>query len=139
MAYTSLLYHVVFATKDRRNTIPEDLQPRIWAYMGGIAQKNGFKVLAAGGVEDHVHLLLSLPATMPVAKVVQLVKAGSSKWIHEELGRKLFAWQETYGAFTIGISQVEVTRKYISKQKSHHKGRDFKMEWKAILARHGLK
>jgi len=78
MAYTSLLYHVVFATKDRRNTIPEDLQPRIWAYMGGIALKNGFKVLAAGGVEDHVHLLLSLPANMPVAKAMQLIKAGSS-------------------------------------------------------------
>ena len=107
--------------------------------MGGIADKNGFKVLAAGGIEDHVHLLLSLSATMPVAKAVQLIKAGSSRWIHEELGRKLFAWQEAYGAFTIGISQREATRRYIARQKTHHKGRDFKMEWEVILARHGLK
>jgi len=106
---------------------------------GRYRTQNGFKGLAAGGIEDHVHLLISLPATMPVAKAVQLIKAGSSKWIREEFGRKLFAWQEAYGAFTIGISQREATRRYIARQKTHHKGRDFKMEWEVILARHGLK
>ncbi len=139
MAYTSLLYHVVFATKDRRNLIPEDLQPRLWSYMGGIANKNGYKLLAAGGMEDHVHLLLSLPGTMPISKAVQLIKAGSSKWMHDAIGKKLFTWQVSFGGFTIGISQIEATKRYIARQKEHHRGRDFKSEWKMILAKHGLK
>jgi REP element-mobilizing transposase RayT len=139
MAYTSLLYHVVFATKDRRNSMPEKELPRIWSYMGGIARQNGFKLLAAGGIEDHAHLLLSLPATVPIAKAVQLIKAGSSKWIHEELGKPVFAWQESYGAFTIGISQMQATRKYIARQREHHKRHEFSSEWKAVLERHGLK
>jgi REP element-mobilizing transposase RayT len=139
MAYMSLLYHVVFATKDRRNTMPEKLQPRMWSYMGGIARKNGFKVLAAGGVENHAHLVLSLPATVPIAKAVQLIKTGSSKSVHDELGRKLFTWQESYGAFTIAISQLDATRRYIERQADHHRKRDFQSERSAILERHHLK
>ena len=138
VAYTSLLYHVVFATKGRREAIPESLQSRLWSYVGGIAKKNGFELVAAGGIEDHVHLVFRLPATMPVAKAVQLIKAGSSKWIHDELGRKLFQWQESYGAFTIGISQLAGTKRYIAGQKEHHRRRDFAAEWKEILQRHGL-
>src|SRR6266481_7040194 len=139
MAYLSLNYHIVFATKDRRMLIPEDLQPRLWAYMGGIAKTNGFKTLSIGGMEDHAHLLLSIPATIPVFKAVQLVKAGSSKWLRHSLGKRLFTWQESYGAFTVGISQIEATKRYIANQKEHHRGRDFKSEWKMILERHGLK
>jgi putative transposase len=139
MSYTSLLYHVVFSTKDRRNLIPSDLQPRVWSYMGGIANKNGFKLLAAGGIENHVHLLLSLPATMSIAKAVQLIKAGSSKWMRGEMGHKLFTWQEEYGAFTISISQFAATRRYIADQRQHHKGFDFAAEWDKILEKHGLK
>lgn len=138
MAYTSLLYHVVFATKGRRKAIPEEVQPRLWPYIGGIAKANGFELIAAGGVEDHVHLVLRLGPTMPVAKAVQLIKAGSSKWIHSQLGRKLFQWQESYSAFTIGISQLARTKKYVSNQKEHHRKRDFASEWKAILGMHGL-
>ena len=139
MAYTSLLYHIVFSTKDRRNVIPGELQPRMWSYMGGIANKNGFKLLAAGGMEDHVHLLLSLSATITVARAVQVIKAGSSRWMHDEIGKKLFTWAESYGAFTVSVSQVEATRRYLERQKVHHRGRDLKAEWKKILERHGLK
>jgi putative transposase len=138
MAYLSLNYHIIFATKDRRLLIQESIQPRLWAYMGGIAKSNGFKALEVGGMEDHAHVLLALPATITVAKAVQLIKAGSSKWLRQELGKKLFTWQESYGAFTIGISQVEDTKRYIKNQKEHHRGRDFRSEWKMILERHGL-
>lgn len=136
--YTSLLYHVVFSTKDRRRTINEDLQPRLWSYMGGIARTNNFKALTIGGMDDHVHLLLSLPAKLPIAKAVQLIKAGSSKWVHEELGNRLFSWQEAYGAFTIGVSQVEVTRNYIRNQKEHHREFGYDREFGLILKRHGI-
>ena len=92
-SYVSNLLHYVFSTKDRRKIITPDLQERLWPYLGGIARENGMKALAIGGVEDHVHLLLSLPATLSVAKAIQLIKGGSSKWIHETFPTKRsFAW-----------------------------------------------
>jgi len=138
MSYTSLLFHCVFATKERRPLISDDLHSRLWVYMGGIARANGFKTLEVGGMRDHVHLLISLPPTMPVAKAMQLIKAGSSLWMHETAGRPLFQWQEKYGAFSIGISQKEITARYIRNQKKHHDTVNFREEWKAILKRHGL-
>jgi putative transposase len=76
--YVSELIHCVFSTKQRRNLISTEIQPQLWAFLGGVARKNGFKVLMVGGTENHVHILLSLPATMPLAKAVQLVKGASS-------------------------------------------------------------
>lgn len=99
-SYVSNLIHCAFSAKDRRRVINAKWEERVWAFMGGIARKNGFKALAVGGVEDHLHLLLSLPGTMPVAKAVQLVKAGSSKMIRATF-TKDFEWQEGYGAFSI--------------------------------------
>lgn len=137
-ARTSILVHCVFTTKNRLPTIPPDIEPRLWAYMGGIARTNKMKALAVGGVTDHCHVLLSLPPTITVAKAVQLVKAGSSKWMHEQAGKRQFDWQEGYGGFTIGLSQVPATVRYISNQSKHHAKVSFQEEWDAILKRHGL-
>jgi putative transposase len=136
--YASLLYHVVFSTKERRPLIREDLQPRLWSYMGGIARTNAFKALAIGGIEDHVHLLLSLHQTMPIAKAVQLVKAGSSKWVRQDVGLGLFQWQENFAAYTIGISQVPRTERYINNQREHHKKISYAEELALFLRRHGI-
>ncbi|HUQ50278.1 MAG TPA: IS200/IS605 family transposase [Terriglobales bacterium] len=136
--YSSLYFHLIFSTKERRKHIPEELQPRLWAYMEGIARANRFKAISVGGIEDHAHVLLSLPATVPVAKAVQLVKAGSSKWMHEEIGRRLFAWQESYGAFSVGVSQVPDTVKYIENQREHHLKRSFAEEFALFLKKHGI-
>jgi putative transposase len=136
-SYTSALFHCVFSTKDRRKLIDADLQSRLWPYLGGIARENNMKALAIGGVEDHVHLLLSLPSTMPVAKAIQLIKGGSSKWIHDEFPHlRGFAWQEGYGAFSIGVSQIEDTQRYITNQAEHHRTRSFEDEFIAFLNRH---
>src|SRR5215469_12073937 len=115
----SILVHYVFSTKDREPVIPKAMQPRLWAYMGGIARTNDMKGLAIGGIADHGHLLLSLHPSMAVDKAVQLIKAGSSKWMHRK-GLRDFEWQVGYGAFTIGISQVNTTIRYIENQKKHH-------------------
>jgi putative transposase len=123
------LIHIVFATAERRPTIRAEMQERLHAYLGGIARENGIKTLAVGGTTDHVHLLLSLPRTVSVAKAVQLLKSGSSKWIHENIpGSKNFAWQEGYGAFSIGVSQRATTEKYIQSQAEHHKRISFAEE-----------
>ncbi|MBZ5520779.1 MAG: transposase [Acidobacteriia bacterium] len=72
--YASLLVHCVFSTKNRLPLISDEMQPRLWAYIGGIARANKFKALAVGRIKDHCHVLLSLPAALPVAKAVQLIK-----------------------------------------------------------------
>jgi REP element-mobilizing transposase RayT len=138
-SFTSSLYHCAFSTKERRPCIGADLRSRLWPYLGGIARENGMKTLAIGGVEDHVHLLLSLPSTMPIAKAIQLVKGGSSLWIHKTFpGQSGFAWQEGYGAFSLGISQIEATKSYIESQEEHHRKISFQEEFLAFLKKHNL-
>src|SRR5882672_10057760 len=122
--YVSGLIHCVFSTKLRRNLIAANVQPDLWAFMGGIAHTNGFKALIVGGTENHVHILLSLPATLPLAKAMQLVKGSSSRWMNEKHKRG-FAWQEGYGAFTVGVSQKSDTIAYIQSQAEHHRKRSF--------------
>jgi REP element-mobilizing transposase RayT len=109
--------HCVWATKERRPPIKPELQSRLWPYLGGIARENKMKALVVGGVEDHVHVLLSIPSTLSVAKSIQLLKGNSSKWIHDTFKEHWdFEWQKGYGAFSIGISGVEDTTKYIQGQ-----------------------
>jgi len=137
--HTKSLFHCVFGTKHRHQSIPPDVQPRLWPYIGGIARTNGMTALAVGGVADHVHVLLSIPATVPLAKAVQLLKAGSSKWLHDSFpAMHGFAWQEGYGAFSIGVSQVEDTIAYIQRQAEHHRARTFEQEFVLFLKRHGI-
>lgn len=138
-SYVSALFHCVFSTKERRKTITHELQERLWPYIGGIARENKMRALAIGGVEDHIHLLLSMPSTLSVAKSMQLIKGGSSKWVHETFpDHQDFEWQEGYGAFSIGISQVPDTKKYIDEQRDHHRTKTFQEEFTAFLERHGL-
>ena len=84
---TSLLYHCVFSTKNRLLSIPSEIKSRLWSYVGGIARTNDMKALAVGGMRDHLQVLLSLPPTLPIAKALQLIKAGSSKWMHQQGAR----------------------------------------------------
>ena len=138
-SYVSCRMHYIFSIKNRKRIITPEMQPELWAYMGGIAREHGMKVLAVGGTDDHAHMLLGLPSTMSTAKGVQLVKGGSSKW----LGRKFpaprfFEWQEGYGAFGVAISGVEDTIDYIANQKEHHRHRTFKEEFLAFLKKHGI-
>jgi len=119
--------------------LDSDLRERLWPYLGGIARENKMKTLAVGGVADHVHILISLPGTISVAKAIQLLKGNSSKWIHETFPQlSAFAWQEGYGAFSIGISGVEATTAYIRNQTEHHRRRTFREEFVAMLRKHGL-
>ncbi len=138
-SYVSDLVHCVFSTKERTKTISPDFRERLWAFIGGIARENGMKALAVGGTEDHVHILLSLSATMALAKAIQLIKGGSSKWIHDTFPKhRHFAWQEGYGAFSISVSHVQETIGYIRTQAVHHRNKRFETEFLAFLKKHGI-
>lgn len=138
-SYSRCLFHCVWSTHARQNAIPAAIRERLWACLGTIARANDFTALAVGGTGDHLHVLLALPATMPVAKAVQLIKASSSKWLHETFPEmRGFAWQEGYGAFSVGVSQVDTTERYIASQAEHHATRTFDEEYIAFLRRHGI-
>ena len=95
--------------------------------------------MVVGGVEDHVHVLLSISSTLSVAKSIQLLKGNSSKWIHDTFKEhRGFEWQEGYGAFSIGISGVEDTTDYIQNQAEHHRKMTFKEEVAMFLKKHGM-
>ncbi len=136
--YYSLLVHCVFSTKERRILVPAELKEKLWPYIAGIARMNRFKAIAVGGMRDHAHVLLSLPTTITVAKAVQLIKGGSSKWINDHLDDRSFDWQDGYGAFTIGISQLQTTIRYIDNQERHHTRMSFDQELRRMVERHGL-
>ncbi len=138
-SYSSSYFHCVFSTKERQGLITPELQARLFPYLGGIAKKNKMKLITVGGMPDHVHLLLSLPKTMAISKGLQLIKGGSSKWIHETFpNHRGFAWQSGYGAFSIGVSDIERTKRYIKNQAEHHKKRGFKDEFLIFLKKNKI-
>jgi len=138
-SFVSCLMHCVFSTKERRRLITPVLQDRLYPYLGGIARENKMKALSIGGVEDHVHALVSIPSTISIAKAVQLLKGNSSKWIHETFpNQRLFEWQEGYGAFSISVSGLEDMKRYIQSQKQHHANLSFREELIVFLEKHGI-
>jgi putative transposase len=137
--FSCLNIHCVFSTKERVQVLNPDIRERLWPYMGGIAKQNGMIPKCIGGVSDHVHLLVALPTRLAIAKAVQLIKAGSSAWIHQTFPNlRNFAWQQGYGAFSVGISQVQETVHYIEQQLEHHRTRTFQEEYLAFLKKHGV-
>ena len=138
-SYISCYVHYVFSTKNHEKWLKSDIRERLFPYIGGICRENSLKLIKAGGVDDHLHLLVSLPSTITIAKAIQYLKGGSSRWIHETFeNMKDFAWQEGYGAFTIGVSQIERTIKYITNQEDHHRKKTFREEFIDFLNYHGI-
>ena len=135
-SYSSNRVHVIFSTKGRAHMISEELQPKLWAYMAGIAKNQGFQAIIIGGVQDHVHVLLLLPPTMPLSKAIQFLKGSSSKWLNEN--GENFAWQEGYGAFSVSASQTADVIRYIKNQAAHHAKRSFEEEFLELLKKYGI-
>jgi putative transposase len=133
--YLSLHYHVVFATKRRRKIIAPAWRSSLHEYLGGTVNGLGGYSQGVGGTADHVHLLMGLKATLCLADVMRELKKASSSWVHKEVGRKAFGWQEGYGAFTVGPRGRARVRRYIANQEAHHKKRTFDEELAAFLAR----
>ena len=130
-SYAANFVHCIFSTKDRRDSIPHQLQEQLYAYLLGIAKNLCIELLAAGGTANHVHLLISLPPTMPLAEAVQKLKANSSRWLGEQ--QQEFEWQKGYGAFSVSPSQLNTVQTYIRNQERHHAKRNFEEEFQILL------
>ena len=136
--HLSLHYHIVFHTKDNRPTINAEWRDRLHGFVGGCTKTAGGVPIAIGGTADHVHLLVGLKATHRLADVVKDIKVASSKWVHDEIGSLLFAWQKGYGAFTVSPTQLEGVRGYVLNQEEHHRKRPFKEEYLDLLKTAGV-
>jgi putative transposase len=137
-SYVANRVHCVFSTKGRQRTIPAELQPRLWSFIAGIARHNGIVPIAIGGFDDHAHVLIALPPTVALAKAMQLIKAGSSKWCNRNFARGGFEWQASYCAVSVSASLMSQTERYIRNQREHHRRRSFAEEWKVLLQKNGF-
>jgi len=130
-SFVSSVFHIVFSTKQRMQLIRPDHQSRLWNYLAGIARNHGMQMLAVGGTENHVHMLVVLPSDMALSDAARTLKAKSSRWMRETDG--FFAWQEGYGAFSVSPSQLERVKQYIANQLAHHRTHSFEQEFLAML------
>ena len=135
-----ILVHTVFSTKERRPYLRDkSLREELHHYIGGILNHLECQPIIAGGVEDHVHFLCALSRTCEAAEMIKEVKRGSSLWLKTK-GSVLhdFAWQNGYGIFSIGFSQVETVRDYIAGQEEHHRKVSFQDELRTLLKRYEI-
>jgi putative transposase len=135
---SSLLVHLIFSTKDRYPFLVEnDLTGLMHAYLGGILREANCPSLVIGGTADHVHAFFRLSRTNDIAKVVELLKSRSSRWVKTK-GVEKFAWQRGYGCFSVGQSQVEELVRYIRNQADHHAKVSFQEEYRQFLQRYQI-
>jgi len=133
------LVHVVLSTKERRNLITPAVEPELHAYLGGICRNRESAAIAIGGTENHVHLLINLSKSIALSDLMMVLKMDSSKWIKTQGDAFAdFHWQDGYGAFSIGESQVAAVTGYIQRQKERHKTTTFQDELVALAERYGV-
>ena len=136
--HLSLHYHIVFSTKDRRSQIVDEWRSRLHEYLGGLVRAADAIPECVGGAADHIHLLVGLKATHTLSSFVQDVNQTSSRWIHETVGVKDFAWQQGYAGFTVNVSNIQLVKQYIINQLEHHRTKTFQEEFVALLKKHEI-
>ena len=137
--FTSLHVHVIFSTKNRERWLTPDVEEDVWRYLGGICRAHKFTALQIGGVDDHVHLHLGCPATVALSDFIKRLKGESSKWASGKFPRwSGFGWQDGYGAFSIGHSQIPTTIRYIQNQRVRHRKQGFEDEYRKFLHVHEI-
>ncbi len=134
-----MLVHIVFSTKNRANLIKPEVEPDLFGYMNGIIENNKSKLILANGTMNHVHLLVSLGKTISISELIGDIKRDSSKQIkHHGKGFQDFHWQEGYGAFSVGQTQMKDVMKYIAGQKEKHAKRSFESEFRYFLKKYEI-
>ncbi len=139
MSHTSVqnYLHIIFGTKKREPLILPDMEKRLYSYLGGISTKRKSPILTINGMEDHIHLLIVLHPVVPLSTLIRELKSYSTGWMKKE-GNPDFGWQEGYGGFSYGKSQIPAITKYVENQKNHHKKKTFKDELEDIKLKWGV-
>jgi putative transposase len=136
---SDVLLHLVFSTKNRDPLIDVRIEEELFKYIGGICRELKCPSHKIGGTDDHVHIACSLSRTITISKLLEEVKSSSSKWIKTKGAQyAAFAWQNGYGAFSIGQSQLPNLCRYIADQREHHRKQSFQDEYRDLLAKYGV-
>ena len=131
---SSNLVHCVFSTKNRTDSIPDPAA--LGRYSGGVAKTKNIPLILAGGTKNHVHVLIALPAAMPLSRAIQDLNGNSSRWLNHEQGG--FAWQEGYSGFSVSPPNKRYVMRYIANQEQHHAKSSFEDELMEMLKKSGI-
>ncbi|HEY2973745.1 MAG TPA: IS200/IS605 family transposase [Pyrinomonadaceae bacterium] len=132
--FSQIYIQTVFAVSNRQSLIKPEFKADVYKYVSGIVRNQGQKLITINGVADHVHLLIGLRPAMALADLVQEIKADSTNFINKKRWvRGRFSWQEGYGAFSYGHSQLDTIIRYIQNQEKHHSRRTFRDEYLTLL------
>lgn len=137
--YTKLNIHIVFHVKSTSVYLKKEHLPLVFAYIGGVINNIGGYPITVGGVDNHIHILATMPKTMSVSDFVKTIKANSSRWIKTlDKYYEDFAWQEGYGAFCVSPSLLKKTIRYIETQEEHHHKESVHAEFIRFLQENGI-
>jgi REP element-mobilizing transposase RayT len=138
-SFYSMHFHLVWGTAGREPFLPGKVRNRLFPYINGITSNVKVKLIEISGMPDHIHLLVGLRPDLTISEFIRVVKANSSKWIHETFPElKDFSWQGGYGAFCVSKSAVPDVVAYIKGQEEHHRTRSFKEELENFLRKHEI-
>jgi REP element-mobilizing transposase RayT len=138
-SFAKLVVHVVYSTKNREPVLTQAIRDELYTYTAGILHTIDCLPLGIGGTSDHVHVLVQMSRTIALAKMVEEMKRGSSRWIKTRgAGFQEFSWQGGYGAFSVSESQRSKVAQYISNQEEHHRKATFQDEFRALLKKHHI-
>jgi putative transposase len=132
--FSQIYIHTVFAVKNRQALIRPDWEEELYKYITGIVQNRGNKMLAIGGMPDHIHIFIGMKPAETLSDMVREIKKSTHQFVKEKrLSKFEFAWQEGYGAFSYSLSHIDAVCKYVLNQKEHHQIRTFEEEFLKIL------
>ena len=139
MSYTRLLYHIVFRTKNGLDTIPEEHEKELYAYIMGIVNNKKSKLYRIGGVSNHIHMLVDIHPTFAVSDFMKELKEYSSKWLSANPHFPGFTgWAVSFAAFSYNLTDKQTIINYIINQKEHHKKVSFEDEYRQFLIENGI-
>ncbi|MBI2471981.1 MAG: IS200/IS605 family transposase [Planctomycetes bacterium] len=137
--FTFIGIHFVFSTKNRVPLLDNTIHERLFSYIGGIIREIGGKLIEINSMPEHIHFYAYMPKTVSVSKFMEIVKANSSKWVHDSFPNKdKFGWQDGYGAFSVSKSTEDTVIQYIRNQQEHHRKKSFQEEFIEFLNKHGI-
>ena len=137
--YTQIYIQTVFAVQGRLSLIRNEWRDELFKYITGIVRNQDQKLYVINGIPNHIHLLLSLKPPVTLSDLVRDIKANSSRFINENrwvMGK--FQWQEGFGAFSYGHSQLDSVIAYIKNQDEHHRKKTFKEEYLTLLKKFNI-
>jgi REP element-mobilizing transposase RayT len=138
-SYRQILYHIIFCTHKRENTLPVSHHEVLYKYIGGIIEKRNSILYRINGTENHIHILSDLHPAMALADYIKEIKAASNRWMKESGLFPLFtSWAEGYCALTYAYRDKEMILNYIKNQKRYHVEAAFEDEYRVLLQEHGI-